>query len=283
MRCVNCGQEFEGNFCPNCGTKAMGVPSDNGGMYVNNVMNTGTNPYLDTVYVPEQPTKQKKKPIYKRAWFWIIIAVVIIVFIAIISQGGESEISDYGNGSNSGYSDGDSSYDSNDYNNNVSGDSDVIEDITTTTTKVLSESEILAQIDRQSFKVISTKYEVQDEEFKSLYPDLLQAVIKNNTKYEIKNAVIAFVAWDKNNLPVKIVGKHDFSDGSYVSEVSYNDINLVPGATYGNDSGLGLDRYCDNIAKFKAIAVSYETFDGEKWENPYYADWCELYEGKKLK
>lgn len=277
MRCVNCGQEFESNFCPNCGTKATEVSSDNGRMYVNNVTNTGANPYLDTTYGPEQQTEPKKKPIYKRVWFWIVIAIAVIFFIVIITPDRSSEISDYSNG---GYSDSDSSYDSNDNNNY---DPDVIEDITTTTTKVLSESEILAQIDRQSFKVTSTKYVVQDENHKILYPDLLQAVVKNNTKYEIKNAVVAFVAWDKNNLPVKIVGQHDFSGGSYVREVNYSDVNLVPGASYGSESGLGLDDECTNVAKFKAIAVSYETFDGDKWENPYYADWCELYEGKKLK
>ena len=37
-----------------------------------------------------------------------------------------------------------------------------------------------------------------------------------------------------------------------------------------------------NIATFKAIVVSYETFEGKTWNNPYYEDFCSLYEGKKL-
>lgn len=36
------------------------------------------------------------------------------------------------------------------------------------------------------------------------------------------------------------------------------------------------------IKSFKAIVVSYETFDGDTWDNPYYEDFCSLYEGKKL-
>ncbi|MGN1478941.1 MAG: DUF5780 domain-containing protein [Acutalibacteraceae bacterium] len=30
------------------------------------------------------------------------------------------------------------------------------------------------------------------------------------------------------------------------------------------------------------MVVSYESFDGETWENPYYEQWRELYEGQKI-
>lgn len=123
---------------------------------------------------------------------------------------------------------------------------------------------------------------VQDEQHKSLYPDMLQAVVYNNTELDIKDAVVAFVAWDNNNLPIKIKGSIDFSDGSYIKPVGYTDINLVGGESFGKDSGYEIDEN-SNIQTFKAIVVSYETFDGETWENPYFDDFCELYEGKKLK
>jgi hypothetical protein len=158
----------------------------------------------------------------------------------------------------------------------------------TTTTKpeisiepAMTEDKLLSQIDAQELKVIKTKYVVQDEEYKSLYPDMLQAVIQNDTSYDIKNALVAFVAWDSNNLPVKIKGSIDFSDGSYIKEVNYGDINLVPGKKFGESSGFEVDENC-NIKTFKAIVVSYETFDGTTWENPLYEDWCEFYEGVKL-
>lgn len=146
----------------------------------------------------------------------------------------------------------------------------------------IMEDELVAEIESQEFRVISTKYVVQDTKYKSLYPDMLQAVLQNDTSYDIKNAVVAFVAWDKNNLPVKIKGSIDFSDGSYIKLVNYNDINMIPGATYGESSGYEVDDAC-GIQTFKAVVVSYETFDGVTWQNPLYDDWCKLYEGVKLK
>lgn len=151
----------------------------------------------------------------------------------------------------------------------------------TSTEPAMTEDNLLSQIDAQELKVIKTKYVVQDEEYKSLYPDMLQAVIQNNTSYDIKNALVAFVAWDSNNLPVKIKGSIDFSDGSYIKKVNYGDINLVPGKKFGESSGFEIDENC-NIKTFKAIVVSYETFDGTTWENPLYEDWREFYEGVKL-
>ena len=141
-------------------------------------------------------------------------------------------------------------------------------------------ADIESKINAQDVKVISTMYTVQDVEFKALYPDMLQAIISNEGTHEIRDAVIAFVAWDKNNLPVKIVGSMDFSDGEYIVNVNYDDINLIPGDTYGDKSGFEVDEDC-NIDTFKAIVVSYEAFDGYTWENPYYNDWCEVYGGVK--
>lgn len=54
MKCEKCGTEYEGNFCPN-----------------------GCN-------VPAAPQPKAKKPIYKKWWFWVVIAVVGIVLIASV-------------------------------------------------------------------------------------------------------------------------------------------------------------------------------------------------------
>lgn len=144
------------------------------------------------------------------------------------------------------------------------------------------ESDLNSQIEKQLLKVVESKVKVQDTQYKSIYPDLLQAILKNDTDLDIKNAVVAFVAWDENRLPVPIKGNMDFTDGSYVKLVDYNDINLVPGKSYGQDSGYGLDEY-HRIKSFKAMVVSYESFDGTTWENPLFDDWIALYEGKKMK
>ena len=148
-------------------------------------------------------------------------------------------------------------------------------------TQTMGINEFEALVSAQKLRVIETNYKVQDERYKSLYPDMLQAVIQNDTPYDIKNAVVAFVAWDENNLPIKIKGSIDFSEGSYITRVNYSDINLVPGADLGRNSGYEIDEDL-NIATFKAIVVSYEAFTGETWENPYFDEWCKLYEGVKL-
>lgn len=130
--------------------------------------------------------------------------------------------------------------------------------------------------------ITKTKYIVQDEAHKALFPDMLQVIIQNNSQDDIKNAVIAFVAWDENGLPVKIEGQFDFGSGSYIKEVHYTDINLAAGKNFGKDYGYNLSETC-SIKTFKAIVVSYETFDGKTWENPHYDQFKTLYEGKKLK
>ena len=37
-----------------------------------------------------------------------------------------------------------------------------------------------------------------------------------------------------------------------------------------------------NFKTIKAIVVSVETSNGDKWENPYYVDFVEAYENKKI-
>lgn len=123
---------------------------------------------------------------------------------------------------------------------------------------------------------------VQSEEYKSLYPDVLQAILVNNTQSDIKDVVVAFVAWDENDLPVLIKGQFDYNPASYIRRASYAGINMVPGSTYGENTGMRLDESIRGIVTVKAIVVSYVTFDGETWENPEFAQFIEEYEGKKL-
>ena len=146
--------------------------------------------------------------------------------------------------------------------------------------QVMSIAEFEELLAQQPLAVSKTEYAVQDEQYKALYPDLLQAIIVNNTTEDIKDAVIAFVAWDSNNLPVKIEGQFDFGQGSYIKQVNYTDINLVGGDTFGEKDGYPLGEN-NEIATFKAMVVSFKTFDGDTWKNPYFDDFRSLYEGKK--
>lgn len=136
-----------------------------------------------------------------------------------------------------------------------------------------------AEIQKQPVFVYSTRYEVQDDNYKCLYPDILIANVKNASGTSIKKVTVAFVGWDSNNFPVKVGSRNR---QSYVSLADFDDVNLVDGATY-NDTGLGLDCVEDSqIATFKAIVESYEDFNGTKWENPLYENWREIYENKQL-
>ncbi len=144
----------------------------------------------------------------------------------------------------------------------------------------MSEAEFKELIDSQPVKVASVKYVVQSAEYKSLYPDLLRAVVTNDSADNIKNIDIAFVAWDKNNLPVRIIGVPDFSDGVYVKENTYLGINLASGGSFGKSDGVQVNYEC-GIDKLEAIVISYQTFDDEYWDNPYYDEWCLLYEAKE--
>ena len=139
-----------------------------------------------------------------------------------------------------------------------------------------------AELSAQPVYISSTSLIVQSDEYKSLYPDLLQATIVNNSEDDVKDVTVAFMAWDNNNLPVLLKTQFDFSAAAYVKQGNYTGVNLVPGGTYGENAGLKLDESVKNVATVKAIVVSYETFDGETWINPLYEQYVEQYEGKKL-
>ncbi len=145
----------------------------------------------------------------------------------------------------------------------------------------LSEEELNEQLSAQEVRIIDSNYIVQDDQYKALYPDMLQVTLQNGTDKDIKDAVVAFVAWDAAGLPVKIRASLKSSGGAYIQHVDYDDINLSAGSTFGENSGFSVDEGC-GIETFKAIIVSYETFEGETWDNPLYKDWCALYEGVKL-
>ena len=162
-------------------------------------------------------------------------------------------------------------------------DADFVKSDTPSGTRVenASAEELEASLASQPVFVSNTNYAVQNDRYKSIYPDLLQAIIQNNSEEDIRDAVLAFVAWDSNGLPVKIKGQMSFNDPTYVTEVLLEDINLVPGSSYGDSQGYAIDENCA-IESFKAMVVSYTTFEDKTWENSEYKAFCDLYEGKRL-
>ena len=60
MKCPKCETEYQGDFCPNCNTPAQN----------------------SEISVPENP----RKKFYKKWWFWLIIAVLVIAIASGASQ-----------------------------------------------------------------------------------------------------------------------------------------------------------------------------------------------------
>ena len=114
--------------------------------------------------------------------------------------------------------------------------------------------------------------------------DALQAIVTNRSDETILNCVIAFACWDSNNLPLRIQQPYITSayNTPYIAEVHFQNINLRKGKTYGEENGYYISENM-KVKTAKAIIVSYEGLNGVKWENPYYLDFIEAYEGKELK
>lgn len=266
MVCKNCGKELNENtkFCFSCGA-AVSEQS------------------------PAQtpaPVKSPKTPFYKVWWLWAILSLLLAVALVI------TNIGIFDKNKKDSKDDDDKPKTKAEETTEVPTTDEYFEVITEESTSepasavpdaplALTPAELESALASLPLTVNETNYLEGDPEYPSLYPDIISATIKNNSGTDIKSCVIAFAAWDSNNLPVKILGQYDY-EGSYVQKVNYDAINLVNGDTYGENSGLALDEDCNSIVTIKAVVVSYEDFDGNTWNNPYYDTWVNTYSEKRL-
>lgn len=126
----------------------------------------------------------------------------------------------------------------------------------------LTQSEVKVLLSKEPVNVVNIEYMIQDPELKSLYSDLLGAVVQNNSATDLKDIVIAYVGWDKNGLPVKI--KSQIGTGS---DSPFN-------------WGLTLSSEID-VSDYHAMVASYATFEDETWDNPHYQSFIVSFEGKR--
>lgn len=103
MKCQSCGTEYEGNFCPNCGTPAaIKEASDNCVPTEYSANDYTQNDYASVNYSDYnysqssnmrdgsynqagfQPPMKIKKPFYKKWWFWILIVIAVVVMEGVI-------------------------------------------------------------------------------------------------------------------------------------------------------------------------------------------------------
>lgn len=82
MKCVNCGTEYEGKFCPECGTKTQ-EQTDFQQQNVNQPFEAGKKGH--------KKPKKPKKPIYKRWCFFVIIGIALIAIIGTATSGEKTE------------------------------------------------------------------------------------------------------------------------------------------------------------------------------------------------
>lgn len=132
-------------------------------------------------------------------------------------------------------------------------------------TKSISLFEFYENIKKQPVYVSDTDLIYFEDPATKEVQNSFNYILTNNTTSTIKNAVVAFVAWDYNKKPVtiKVPGEEEAS----IIEVK-EEYNIAPGKNTGED--FIVDYEGDNIGMYEAIVVSYETADGKTWTNPYY-------------
>lgn len=126
-------------------------------------------------------------------------------------------------------------------------------------------------VTQQEVSVIGTKI-VSDW----LYDEMAEVIVQNNSDKVVKKYTVGYMAYDKDNYPIKV----GWLSEDYLKE-GVAEANIQPGSSYGKDRGWELK----NSAAVKVIACvkEVEFYDGTTWENEYYNYWVEEYKEKPLK
>lgn len=132
----------------------------------------------------------------------------------------------------------------------------------------------------QLLSVESATITVQDENYKSLYPDMMTIIVKNNSDKTVKSYDVSILGYDANGYPMKVKGKYD-STGVYEFTGTAEDANIVAGGVYGKDKGWNLYR-THELSNIIAIVKNVTFYDGTTWDNPYYEYWIKEHKEKPV-
>lgn len=103
----------------------------------------------------------------------------------------------------------------------------------------------------------------------------LVAIVTNNKDRALKNAEIAFVAWDENDIPIAL------DADEYIAVLYYDDIDVGAGSTNEFEYGILVDAAPESIGRIGAIVTFGEFYGGDIFENPYTDEWTDTYLGEK--
>lgn len=112
---------------------------------------------------------------------------------------------------------------------------------------------------------------------------LLSAIFWNNSGVDIRDVTIAYLAWDRNGLPLLL--DYDLWSEKYTYCIScdYTGINMLNGTSYGEGTGVQVrDVATSDVAIVSAVMVRCTDFNGNEFYNPYYEIWLSKYYGKKI-
>lgn len=143
------------------------------------------------------------------------------------------------------------------------------------------QKEIEKAMNEQLVTVESTSILVQSSSYKSLYPDLFNVIVKNNSDQTISDYTVCMLGWDKNGFPVKVEERFSLSDPDYEMYGLADNVNILSGETYGKNRGWDLEEN-HNIVTTKAVVMEVNFYDGTTWDNPYYPYFIEEFAGKPL-
>ena len=132
-----------------------------------------------------------------------------------------------------------------------------------------------------SVEMLGSKYLVRGED-KDAAPDAIKTYFANRGEKEITNVILGVFGFDENGKAVKLIEAGDnASDGNYLALISYTTKDFTKGVIYGENDLYEVHEKC-GIKYTVAVLKSYTDIDGKTFENPYFIDYCLIYEGGEI-